>query len=412
MFWWLETCVGEHRLENKEAPLVIWLQGGPGASGTGYGNFQEVGPYDVGWKPRKHSWVEKVSILFVDNPVGTGFSYVEDGANFTHNNAEIAADLLTFLKSFLNDKPEYIDTPLHIVSESYGGKMAAELARAIVHAQETEDLKVNFRGVALGDSWISPVDYVLAWTPFLKAWSLLEDVALANVSQVALRTQQAVGNGNLTGATALWALLEETISNATDNVDWYNALLHNVDGEDSSVWLSAAPTSRLQASMRRLLARYHNDALSDFMNGSVRKRVGIIPDHVSWGGQSAKVFEELSGDFMVDVIKVVDDLLASGVPVTVYNGQLDLICCTLGTDAWMDQLKWKGLRAFQAASPEPFYVKGDRTQTAGFFKAHKNLAMYIVLNAGHMIPSDQPKAALLMLEHIMSRGERVGLVDA
>ncbi len=62
------------------------------------------------------------------------------------------------------------------------------------------------------------MDYVLAWTPFLKAWSLLEDVALANVSQVALRTQQAVGNGNLTGATALWALLEETISNATDNV--------------------------------------------------------------------------------------------------------------------------------------------------------------------------------------------------
>ncbi len=72
--------------------------------------------------------------------------------------------------------------------------------------------------MALGDSWISPVDYVLAWTPFLKAWSLLEDAALSNVSQVALRTQQAVGNGNLTGATALWALLEETISNATDNV--------------------------------------------------------------------------------------------------------------------------------------------------------------------------------------------------
>ena len=95
--------------------------------------------------------------------------------------------------------------------------------------------------------------------------------------------------------------------------------------------------------------------------------------------------------------------------MTVYNGQLDLICCTLGTDAWMDQLKWKGLRAFRAASPKPFYVKGERAQTAGFFKAHKNLAMYIVLNAGHMIPSDQPKAALLMLEHILGRSERVGL---
>lgn len=72
--------------------------------------------------------------------------------------------------------------------------------------------------------------------------------------------------------------------------DWYNALLHNVDDEKSSVWLAAAvPTSGVAASARRLLARYHNNALADFMNGSVRKHVGIIPGNVSWGGQSAKV---------------------------------------------------------------------------------------------------------------------------
>ena len=35
---------------------------------------------------------------------------------------------------------------------------------------------------------------------------------------LAVRAQQAVGNGNLTGATQLWALLESAISNATDNV--------------------------------------------------------------------------------------------------------------------------------------------------------------------------------------------------
>ena len=48
--------------------------------------------------------------MFVDNPVGTGFSYVEEGTNFTHNNAEIAADLLTFLKKFLHEKPEVRDS--------------------------------------------------------------------------------------------------------------------------------------------------------------------------------------------------------------------------------------------------------------------------------------------------------------
>ncbi len=72
--------------------------------------------------------------------------------------------------------------------------------------------------------------------------------------------------------------------------DWYNALLHNVDGEESSVWLTAAlPENGVAASARRLLARYHNDALAEFMNGSVRKHVGFIPGNVSWGGQSAKV---------------------------------------------------------------------------------------------------------------------------
>ena len=36
----------------------------------------------MGWKPRKHSWAQNANLLFIDNPVGTGFSYVERGANF------------------------------------------------------------------------------------------------------------------------------------------------------------------------------------------------------------------------------------------------------------------------------------------------------------------------------------------
>ena len=90
----------------------------------------------------------------------------------------------------------------------------------------------------------------------------------------------------------------------------------------------------------------------------------------------------------------------AGVPVTVHNGQLDLICCTLGTEAWLDQLRWKGMRGFRAAASRPLYHKG---QTAAFFKSHKNLAEYIILNAGHMIPSDVPGVALdILLEGILN----------
>ena len=75
--------------------------------------LQEVGPYDVGWRKRKDSWVEEATLLFIDNPVGTGFSYVEKHANLTTNNAEIVADLMAFLKGFLRENPKVCHRSSH-----------------------------------------------------------------------------------------------------------------------------------------------------------------------------------------------------------------------------------------------------------------------------------------------------------
>ena len=40
-------------------PLIMWLQGGPGASGVGYGNFEELGPYRTDGSLRESAWVSK-----------------------------------------------------------------------------------------------------------------------------------------------------------------------------------------------------------------------------------------------------------------------------------------------------------------------------------------------------------------
>ena len=46
------------------------LQGGPGASGVGFGNFMEIGPHDMFGRPRNTTWLKKANVLFIDNPVG------------------------------------------------------------------------------------------------------------------------------------------------------------------------------------------------------------------------------------------------------------------------------------------------------------------------------------------------------
>jgi hypothetical protein len=76
------------------------------------------------------SWFQNVmilffsaSIIFVDNPVGAGFSYVDDLKLLTVNENQIATDLLTLFKAFLQRYPIFQGLPFYIFSESYGGKV-------------------------------------------------------------------------------------------------------------------------------------------------------------------------------------------------------------------------------------------------------------------------------------------------
>ena len=59
----------------ENAPLVIWLQGGPGGSSL-FGLFAENGPFNVDKNMnlvyRNFSWTDSLNVLYFDNPVGTG----------------------------------------------------------------------------------------------------------------------------------------------------------------------------------------------------------------------------------------------------------------------------------------------------------------------------------------------------
>lgn len=68
--------------------------------------------------------------MFVDNPVGTGYSYVEDPSQLTTDNAMIAADLVTLVKTVFSAYPDMQVMPFYVFAESYGGKMTVDFALA------------------------------------------------------------------------------------------------------------------------------------------------------------------------------------------------------------------------------------------------------------------------------------------
>ncbi|XP_051995413.1 LOW QUALITY PROTEIN: retinoid-inducible serine carboxypeptidase [Xyrauchen texanus] len=396
MFWWLYYA-NSSSASYKELPLVMWL-GGPGGSSCGFGNFEEIGPLDRDLKPRETSWVHSSSVLFVDNPVGTGYSYTDTEDVLTKDVTMVASDMMVLLKNFFSLKAEFQSTPFYIFSESYGGKMAAAISLELTKAIKAGSIKCNFAGVALGDSWISPIDSVMTWGPYLYSTSLLDDNGLEEVNKAANGVQQALDQGQYQKATEMWSITENVVERNTNGVNFYNILTQESDEMKRS---SNETTDGFLSSLKRRHIRpLHRQSLSELMNGPIRQKLGVIPKNVTWGGQSEAVFVSMAGDFMKPVVNIVDELLASGVNVTVYNGQLDLIVDTVGQEQWVKQLKWNGLQYFNQMKWTALEDPQTENQTGAFYKTYKNFAFYWILKAGHMIPSDQGSMALRMLKMV------------
>ncbi|XP_004859858.1 retinoid-inducible serine carboxypeptidase [Heterocephalus glaber] len=395
MFWWLYYATNPCK-NFSQLPLVMWLQGGPGGSSTGFGNFEEIGPLDRDLKPRRTTWLQAASLLFVDNPVGTGFSYVNTTDAYAKDLATVASDMLVLLKTFFNCHKEFQTVPFYIFSESYGGKMAAGIGLELYKAVQEGIIKCNFSGVALGDSWISPVDSVLSWGPYLYSMSLLDDTGLAEVSTVAEKVLDAINSGFYKEATQLWEEAEVIIEKNADGVNFYNILTKSTPNLAMESSLEFMPNYLARLSQRHV-RHLHQDALSQLMNGPIRKKLKIIPEDISWGAQSSSVFISMEEDFMKPVISIVDELLEAGVNVTVYNGQLDLIVDTMGQEAWLRKLKWLEMPKFNQLKWKALHSSPKSLETSAFVKSYKNLSFFWILGAGHMVPADQGDMALKMM---------------
>ncbi|GAU35378.1 hypothetical protein TSUD_57270 [Trifolium subterraneum] len=340
--------------------------------------------------------------------VGTGYSFVEDRKLFVKTDDEAATDLTTLLIKLFNNDEKLQKSPLYIVAESYGGKFAVTLGLSALKAIEDKKLKLTLGGVALGDSWISPEDFVFSWGPLLKDVSRLDDNGLEKSNSIAERIKKQLEDGKFVDATNSWSELENVISARSNNVDFYNFL---VDAGSDSATIAASELGLLKEISMKRYSKYltsirtrsstpgGEDDIDTLLNGVIKKKLKIIPENVTWGGQSNDVFNYLEGDFMKPRIDEVDQLLAKGVNVTVYNGQIDLICATKGTEAWLRKLKWEGLRSFLGKDRTALYCGSDKT-TKGFYRSYKNLQFYWILGAGHFVPTDQPCVALDMIASI------------
>ena len=78
--------------------------------------------------------------------MGVGYSYVEDESALVKTDLEAAADLTELLKALVKELPTLQSSPLFLVGESYGGKLAAVTGVSVARAIHAGTLKITLGG--------------------------------------------------------------------------------------------------------------------------------------------------------------------------------------------------------------------------------------------------------------------------
>jgi len=138
----------ESRNDPENDPVVLWLNGGPGCSSL-TGLFLELGPAsfdkDTNIIHNPYSWNSNASVIFLDQPVNTGFSY---SGGSVSNSVAAGKDVYALLTLFFKQFPEYSHQDFHIAGESYAGHYIPVFTSEILSHNKNN---INLKSVLIGN---------------------------------------------------------------------------------------------------------------------------------------------------------------------------------------------------------------------------------------------------------------------
>ncbi|WIA37630.1 hypothetical protein OEZ86_014531 [Tetradesmus obliquus] len=377
----------ESRDKGPNDPIILWMTGGPGCSSE-IAIFYENGPYSLAHNmtllDNPFGWDKHASVIYVDQPINTGFSYSEDPRDDVSGEHQVAEDMLDFLQEFFEARPHLANRDFFISGESYAGHYCPAVANKVYRASELgQGPPIKLRGVAIGNGLTKPsVQY---------------------------------------GAYADYALQEGLISQGTrDGIMWWYPLCRwgsEFCSKHKWGWLCGLTLQYCQATIfgRILMSKpginyydirkqclgplcYDFSDADKFLNSAAVKKALGVDQEQQWQECNMLVNAQFYGDFMRDFSLKLVPLLEDKVRVMIYAGDRDLICNWLGNRRWVDQLQWEGAQGWSQAQDKAWMVQGKQ---AGLVTSYDTLSFVKVFEAGHMVPMDQPAAALDMITRFM-----------
>ncbi|XP_063838437.1 vitellogenic carboxypeptidase-like isoform X2 [Ostrinia nubilalis] len=361
---------------HKEAarrPWMIWLQGGPGCSSL-YGLFHIIGPFhivDEELHPRNVTWASDYSLLFVDNPVGAGYSYTKDKRGLTTNEDQVGEQLYDFLVQFLKIFPEMRKAPLFIAGESYAGKYVPAFGIQIHRHRYSTNETINFKGMSIGNGLIDPRSQ-MNYTELCGVMGIVEGVDLIKLKQIETDVVRFIDAGRMIDAANKFNETIEFIKEKS-GVNIFNFNRNPSKG---------APEYEA------------------FLNRSEVQRA-IHVGNVVHTFNNQTVYQSMLPDIMNTTRPFLEELLEH-YGVLSYSGQLDVILPYGLSKHLYDVLEWSGRDEYTVAPRECVRLSKDGP-IAAYKKSGGNFVEVLIRLAGHMVPNDQPYVARHMIRSFINQ---------
>ncbi|KAH8824467.1 carboxypeptidase C [Flagelloscypha sp. PMI_526] len=399
-FWFFES-----RFAPEEAPLILWLNGGPGCSSS-TGLLFELGPCRVADESgnlthNKYSWNNHANMIFLDQPVNVGFSYAEPGTSVSDSTVS-AEDVYAFLEIFLNRYPKYASAPFHVAAESYGGHYGPHIVSEIYKKNKELALR-PLPGVLP----INLVSLVLAnglTDPYIQHAAVPDYVC--NGPYPVYDDPDGPECQNLRSKVPTCQRLTDACYKFKSRLTCVPAIMYcnsNLFGPLMQTGLNPYDV-RMKCDRQKDgdLCYKQMNWIDTFMNKAKTKAslgVDRAAEFASCNMDVNQAFA-LHGDGAQNSAELLPELINDGMKLLVYAGNADMMCNYMGNERWVEQLETKFSSEFRQTQPVPWVTlhggrRAGEVRTAGGsgFTAG-NVTFVNVFEAGHMVPYDQPEAAL------------------
>mmetsp|Transcript_13233 Transcript_13233/g.20655 ORF Transcript_13233/g.20655 Transcript_13233/m.20655 type:complete len:315 (-) Transcript_13233:686-1630(-) len=192
--------------EREDQPLLIWIRGEPGCSPSA-NMADRSAPYFMSVnkttgldmvEANKVSWNNFSNVLYLDSPVGTGFSFHRNSYDHFDTLDIVVRDFVHFLKQFLNFHSGYQEREIYIAGQDMAGKYIPAFVKAIKEVK-----KGTYQDEAFEDKYLP--DSKKEWAEWIQLQGIiLIDPLVDDVQQREMNSRFAEKRGLINDVTGFF----------------------------------------------------------------------------------------------------------------------------------------------------------------------------------------------------------------